>query len=68
MSGRLVDVELEAVSRVGQSGRLVGAEMELLYSDPLPPKNTLGPGGWGFIPIGRRVDRSVYIDTYEDEY
>ena len=68
--GRLTDVDVDVIQRVGQKGRLTDLDVEVLLDDSglIPQQIAMGPGGWGFIPIGRRVDRSVYIDTYEDEY
>ena len=70
MAGRLTDLDVDVIQRVGQKGRLTDLDVEVLLDDSasIPQQIAIGPGGWGFIPIGRRVDRSVYIDTYEDEY
>lgn len=66
--GRLVDTEIEYVAGAPALGRLTDLEIEFVAPDEAPKKLSIGPGGWGFIPIGTRIDRSVYIDTYEDEY
>ena len=68
MSGRLTDTDLEYLLRLAGRGRLTDTDIEFVLQDEAPKQIRMGPGGWGFIPIGRRVDRSVYIDTYEDEY
>ena len=70
MAGRLTDLDVDVIQRVGQKGRLTDVDVEVLLDDSgsIPQQIAMGPGGWGFIPIGTRIDRSVYIDTYEDEY
>jgi len=68
MSGRLTDTELELLREIPPLGRLVDTDIEFVLQDEAPKQIRMGPGGWGFIPIGTRIDRSVYIDTYEDEY
>lgn len=70
MAGRLTDIDVDVIQKVDQKGRLTDLDVEVLLDDSasIPQRIAIGPGGWGFIPIGRRVDRSVYIDTYEDDY
>lgn len=48
------------------TGRIYDIDIETIHKETLPPPFVAIGGGWGFIPIS--VDRSTYIDTYEDEY
>lgn len=67
--GRLADLDVEVLLPEARRGRLTDLDVEVLLDDSASIKRiAIGPGGWGFIPIGRWVDRSVYIDTYEDDY
>lgn len=66
--GRLTDTDLDVIRQLGKLGRLTDLDIDVLREDETPGKIAIGPGGWGFIPIGTRVDRSVYVDTYEDGY
>lgn len=68
--GRLADTDVEVLFPETRRGRLTDLDVEVLLDDSasIPQRIAIGPSGWGFIPIGTRIDRSVYIDTYEDEY
>lgn len=67
--GRLADLDVEVLFPETRRGRLTDLDVEVLLDDSASIQRiAIGPSGWGFIPIGSRIDRSVYIDDYEDDY
>ncbi|HEY7822990.1 MAG TPA: hypothetical protein VIG24_09165 [Acidimicrobiia bacterium] len=66
--GRASDSDVDVLRPIDPKGRFIETDVDVIRPGVVIGDIEMGPGGWGFIPIGTFVDRSVYIDGYADLY